>query len=210
MVKLDGPCMSMGARGTLGKTLTFAKTGKTAYAKKHFIPANPKTPGQTGVRMMVTFLTQIWSTLTDADKSSWTPFAEMFGLSLYHAFLKENCRRWASDLLPIKNTTYQYDGTIYDQSAEHEYNGTNWIIGLYITQAPFESPWIAQFCVGESADFVPNKSNTIGFSTEFDKYGADYTTFFEYKAPWTPTPYFKCRFAMKKGSTFPFVLSTYG
>jgi len=200
--------MSMGARGTLGKTLTFAKTGKTAYAKKHFTPANPKTPGQVGVRMMVTFLTKIWSTLTDADKASWTHFAEMFGLSLYHAFLKENCRRWASDLLPIKNTTTEHDNFYFNPVSEHYYNGQYFDIYPYIDSYNNPTPWMAQVCVGFESDYTPNKNNTIGLLSPPYLESNNYTFNMQYIAPWTPTPYFKIRIAALDGLATPFVLST--
>ena len=100
MVKLTSPCMSIDARGTLGNVLTFAKTGKVNYAKKHFSPANPRSNAQVGIRAMTKFLTQIWSSLTTAQKESFAQLAEQLQLSNYHAFLKHNSRRWADGFMP--------------------------------------------------------------------------------------------------------------
>lgn len=175
MVKLDGPCMSMGARGTLGKTLTFAKNRKTAYAKKHFIPANPKTAGQLGVRMMVTFLTQIWSTLTEADKSSWTPFAELYGLSNYHAYLKENCRRWALGLLPAKNTPIITGAATLDFSGWYTGTPGNFVAECN-SNGPAAIPFILQICIMDDIGETPSKNNTVALVDKFTWNGTNWVS----------------------------------
>ena len=122
MAKLIGPLMSIDARGSVGDALTYAKIGKTNYAKQYTVPRNPKSAAQTAHRLGIGFISSLWKTLTVEQKATWNALADQLQLPPYHAFLKTNCKRWVTDealtcQLPIvdpyppHNPAYPVDAT---------------------------------------------------------------------------------------------------
>ncbi len=101
MVKLSGPCFSLEAHGSIANALTFVKTGKTAYGKRHFKPYNPRSDAQSGIRCMTKFLTDDWGYHTDEEQAKFEDLAVALETSPYHAWLTLNSRRWANHLMPI-------------------------------------------------------------------------------------------------------------
>jgi len=107
MVKLKGPGISAGASGTLANVLTFSNSPKGGYAKKHSVPANPKSTGQVGTRCCMSFLSQAWAPIFSGPKTYWTPLGEAANISPYNAYLKLNLNRWATFDFPTERpTTY--------------------------------------------------------------------------------------------------------
>lgn len=97
MAKLIGPLMSVDARGSVGDVLTYAKSGKTNYAKRYTIPMNPKTAAQTAHRLGIGFISSLWKTLTVEQKATWNELGDRLQLPPYHAYLKTNCKLWVAD-----------------------------------------------------------------------------------------------------------------
>lgn len=50
MAKLDGPLLSLGARGQIAKAMVTSNWRGISYARKYVIPTNPKTAAQTTTR----------------------------------------------------------------------------------------------------------------------------------------------------------------
>jgi hypothetical protein len=94
MVKLTGPCFSLGASGTLGKTVTFSHWKGRAYARQRIIPNNPKSGGQLGARAMWEFITQNWDALSTAEKATWAARAAQTTISPFNAYCSYNAARW--------------------------------------------------------------------------------------------------------------------
>jgi len=100
MAKLIGPLMSIDARGSVGDALTYAKIGKTNYAKQYTVPRNPKSAAQTAHRLGIGFISSLWKTLSVEQKATWNDLGDQLQLPPYHAFLKTNCKRWVTDEAP--------------------------------------------------------------------------------------------------------------
>jgi hypothetical protein len=105
MAKLGGPLMSMSASGTVGNIITFATWKGRPYVRTRVIPANPKTAAQLGVRAMMTFLSQTWAGLSDANKATWDLAADARKVSPFNAFVAANQGFWRDNLPPGKIQT---------------------------------------------------------------------------------------------------------
>lgn len=101
-MKLTGPSISTAASGSLADILTYSRGKKTAYAKQHAAPTNPKSGPQTSIRAMVAFLSRNWRTLSTADVETWRPLANDLHVAPYHAFIAENMKRWKTFRFPSK------------------------------------------------------------------------------------------------------------
>lgn len=102
MVKVVGPCLSLGASGTIGDALTFFQWKGRACVRERVTPANPKSAGQRGVRAMFKFLAQVWDGLTAGNKSSWEDRAKAKNVSPFNAFMSFNQSRHRDDNTPTK------------------------------------------------------------------------------------------------------------
>lgn len=100
MVKLKGPILSTVASGTLADVLCFLRGQQTTIAKKYARPKNPKSPGQVGVRAMVTWLSKQWSSLSPAEQLTWQDAVPGKQLAPYHAYIRYNMIRWNNMLYP--------------------------------------------------------------------------------------------------------------
>lgn len=75
-------------RGKAGGTV-FSKNKGGAYFKNFAIPTNPKTLAQQAVRAMFGAISQMWSTLTQAQRNGWKelasnrPYTDIFGDTKY-------------------------------------------------------------------------------------------------------------------------------
>ena len=203
MVKLTSPCMSIDARGTLGNVLTFAKTGKVNYAKKHFSPANPRSNAQVGIRAMTKLLTQNWSSIGSNFQASFSELAEKYGLSLYHTYLKLNSRRWADHLMPIILTTSdtELSYTNWTYALDKQGRTHNFEIKVY---DPSQQPQYLQCCFSESTPFTPAVANTKEIIGAASVYGPpmnnDWIWNYSWFAPDDQTYYPAFRFAITNGN----------
>jgi len=100
MVKVNAPAMSLGASGSLGGAIVFSTWKGRNYVRELVIPANPKKPGQVGVRAMFKFLAQIWDGLTDPNKATWDDRADDMVVSPFNAFMSYNLKRWRNFQTP--------------------------------------------------------------------------------------------------------------
>lgn len=100
MVKLAGPCMSLGASGKLGGALVFSRWKGRPYARTLVTPANPKSTGQVSVRAMMKWLSQQWKDIGAAPQGSWDDRAKIGNISPFNAFCGYNLFRWRNFLAP--------------------------------------------------------------------------------------------------------------
>ena len=98
--------MSLQAKGSMGKQISFARCKGRAYAKGYFKPDDPCNTKQTGVRAMMKFLINAWSGLTASQKATFSTLAASWKCSPYEAFIKFNSRRWAAHQMPIADMNY--------------------------------------------------------------------------------------------------------
>ena len=74
MAKTTGPLLSLGASGSLAKTIVFSKWKGRLYARRHVIPANPQSVAQTLTR-------DIFAAASDYWKGAGSLFIASFDLS---------------------------------------------------------------------------------------------------------------------------------
>ena len=197
---VQGPCNSLEARGTLADSITYAKLRRTAYTKAHFTPTNPQSDGQTATRMMRQWLITTWATLTAAEKAAWAALAENYRLSPYHAFLKINCRRWASDLLPQKTPVVGPPCKWTQYYSQWRPLMERWYIDTRI-YGESEKPFAMQLLTSPTSGFTPSRTNTATFSTVWTWV----TSYWRCLIYWTPPVigawYAQTRYCMPNGAT---------
>jgi hypothetical protein len=94
MVKLAGPCFSMGASGKLGGALVFSTWKGRPLARKLVTPANPQSALQVSMRAMMRFLAQAWEGVGSTPQGSWEDRAAAGNYSPFNAFVSNNQSRW--------------------------------------------------------------------------------------------------------------------
>lgn len=200
MVKLIGPCMSLDARGQLGKTLIFAKNGKTNYSKSYAVPTNPKSTAQTLQRLFVRAITQQWASLTAPQQASWLPLAAERQTTPYHAYLWYNLQRWRQRLLPVPEPVT--DVGVLVSNVNHP--TATWNPPVYNLRAlqdePAEEPYVAAIAASLTDTTPSNITDivTVTFNPEID----DIYRYFD--SVWTPpsvgTWYFASIFGYASGN----------
>jgi hypothetical protein len=104
MAKVTAPLLSMGASGTIGKTMTFGAWKGRPYVRQRVIPANPKSASQYGVRCMMSFLAKQWTNLSAPDKASYSVAAAANSISPFNQFVRENLLRWQTFNTPSQTS----------------------------------------------------------------------------------------------------------
>ena len=112
MVKLSGPMFSLGASGSLAKTITFATWKGRPYARELVTPANPKSGLQVGMRSMFGFLSQEWTFLTVGEQASWDALAEQLVASAFNGYMQRNQKFWRNFSSPSKDESRTETGTL--------------------------------------------------------------------------------------------------
>ena len=75
MAKTTAPLLSFDARGSIGKVQTYSSWRGISYARKHVIPANPKTTGQVLTRDIFAALELRWKQAGPIAREPWDRFA---------------------------------------------------------------------------------------------------------------------------------------
>lgn len=90
MAKPTGPLLSLGASGTIAKTLTFSKWKGRPYIRQRVIPANPQTTEQSKTRNAFTWSSDLWKNLPTLGIAPWDRFAQGQVLSGRNAMIGKN------------------------------------------------------------------------------------------------------------------------
>ncbi len=85
--KVTGPLLSISARGSVAKTLTYSVWKGTAYVKEWFTPSNPQSATQTNVRTAWDMLVLSWQNQHISVKTIWNTYAEGSGMSGFNQFM---------------------------------------------------------------------------------------------------------------------------
>jgi len=92
MAKVFAPFLSLGAKGTVAKTLTASVWKGREYIKQRFIPHNPKSSKQVAVRSVLTDGVSKWrhcpGLITAADKVLWESYGAKHQISGINRFMK--------------------------------------------------------------------------------------------------------------------------
>jgi hypothetical protein len=92
MAKVDAPLLSMGARGTIGKSVTFSSWRGIKTARQRVIPANPRTTAQQANRTRFAFLREAYKLAPAAVRAPWVAFAAGRPFTDSNKFVGENNR----------------------------------------------------------------------------------------------------------------------
>jgi len=76
MAKITGPLLSLSARGSIGKSMTFSSAKGVPYVRQLVIPANPKSTAQVLTRDIFTNFGLRWKTGGAIMRSPWDRFAD--------------------------------------------------------------------------------------------------------------------------------------
>lgn len=102
MALVSAPLLSLDASGSVGGALVFSKWKGRPYVRQLVKPANPRSGGQVGMRSMMKFLSQNWTSVSSADKASWQTQADAIVASPFNAYVKANLTGWRNFLAPAE------------------------------------------------------------------------------------------------------------
>jgi len=90
MALTKGPLFSLEASGTIGDAVVFSRWKGRSYARRHAVPANPKSVGQVSVRAAMKFLSQEWVNIAGDDQATWEDRADAANVSPFNAYCSNN------------------------------------------------------------------------------------------------------------------------
>ncbi len=160
MASVKGPLFSLDASGTVAGAVVFSKWKGRNYVRRHAVPSNPKSPGQLGVRAMMKFLSQYWTTLSANDKADWETRAEVTNVSPFNAYVAYNMRRWGTYAGPSQTdpaTEADAVGTIANEGATA---GSRSIL-LDIEVTVLAQNWGVIIHRDPLTAFTPSRSNAV-------------------------------------------------
>lgn len=153
MVKLTGPMFSLTASGKFGKAIVYSIWKGIAYARMLITPHNPNTDSQVSFRAMMTFLSQVWATLSDPEQATWVALSEGNPYSPFNGFCSINMSRWSlydspGSEFPVGNTGVGGDAPTTTPTAGVKQ------VGLSIAHGVASPDW----------GFLIHRSTTTGFT----------------------------------------------
>jgi len=109
MSKTDKPLFGFNVRGTLGKALTFRKSGPTTIAEKKPIPTDAKSLAQLSWRTMYQKATALWHALSPAEQQDWESQATRKHMTGYAWFMSQCLKPNPGLYLPLQGGTMKGD-----------------------------------------------------------------------------------------------------
>jgi len=107
--------LGLGARGSLGDTLTFQERPGTSYVRKKPHPAQPNSLSQMYHRWLYQDYCYLWSDLSQADKQVWRDLARGTRLSGFQLYIKTKLNT-LPELAGIWHLDHQTGGVTPDSS----------------------------------------------------------------------------------------------
>jgi hypothetical protein len=92
MAKIQGPLLSFGARGQVGKAMVVSKWRGIAYARSYVVPANPRTTAQQANRTRFALLREMYKLAPAVVRAPWDAFAQGRPFLPVNKFVGENNR----------------------------------------------------------------------------------------------------------------------
>lgn len=90
MAKAKTPLLSMGASGSVGKSMTLGKWRGVNYVRQHVVPANPNTSAQQAVRNIFRWIGEYWAYAPVEARTPWIAYARGKSLTDRNAQIKFN------------------------------------------------------------------------------------------------------------------------
>jgi len=160
MVKLNGPCFSIDASGSIADTITYSKWKGRNYARQRVIPANPKSALQVSVRSMMRFLSQAWENVGSTPQGSWEDRAAATNISPFNAYIQQNLQRWREFQPPAQTDPAPETGTDPVATLDSAVGGPSYI-DLTMTITTLNDVWGVILFRSTSGSFSTSRSNAI-------------------------------------------------
>jgi hypothetical protein len=93
MASTKAPLFGLDASGQLGGAIVFSKWKGRKYVRELVTPSNPQSGLQVGMRAMLKFITQIYSSLSAGIKTNWDNAAASDNITGLNAAVRENQRK---------------------------------------------------------------------------------------------------------------------
>ena len=100
MAQLTGPLMSLTAKGTIAKTITYGNWKGIQYARTRVIPANPQSTEQTNTRQVFRYLQDLYKFFPTIAREPWIAAVAGVPMTAQNMLLSKNVfpLRLATDL----------------------------------------------------------------------------------------------------------------
>lgn len=92
MSVVTAPLLSFSAKGTIGKTVTFATWRGVKYARQRVTPANPQTTAQQNNRVLFAAMGEMWKVAPTLVQDPWDAFASGRPFTGRNKMIGENVR----------------------------------------------------------------------------------------------------------------------
>lgn len=92
MAKTTAPLLGFGASGGVADTIVYASWRGIPYARRHVVPANPRSTAQTLTRDIFRTLSQMWKSMPSGGVAPWNAFATGRKFLGVNAFTGQNIR----------------------------------------------------------------------------------------------------------------------
>lgn len=123
MVKAHVPLLSLGARGSVSKAVTFVKAKGNTVAKVKSSPGYRRSLLQQYQRWLFQDAHFYWTTLTTAQKDEYRAFASRYHIPIYAAFMEDYL-----DNLPDLNGHWRLDSVVANYTADSGPNSLNALV----------------------------------------------------------------------------------
>lgn len=92
MAKTTAPLLSFDANGSMAKTMVYSRWRGVRYARRHVVPANPRTAAQQLTRNTFATLREMWKLMPTLGVDPWNSYAQGRKFLGLNAFIGENLR----------------------------------------------------------------------------------------------------------------------
>ena len=93
MARTHGGLFSLNASGSVAHTITFSRWKGRQYVRETVTPHNPRSGLQVGMRAVLKFTSQLWSTLNPTKQNTWSSKAKSMKVSPFNAYVGANQSR---------------------------------------------------------------------------------------------------------------------
>ena len=160
MVKLTGPCMSLGASGTIANAITFAQWKGRPYARQRVIPSNPETVLQVSMRAMFKFISQAWDAMGSTPKGTWQDRADATNILKFNAYVAANMRRWREFQPPSQTDPAPETGTAPVAVLSSATGGVH-CMDILLAITTLNNVWGVVIFRSPTGTFTPSLSNVV-------------------------------------------------
>lgn len=160
MAQVVAPLMSLGASGTIGKSITFFTWKGRASVRTRVIPHNPQSALQVSVRQMMKFLAQAWASIGSTPQGTWDDLAEAAQISPFNAYQGRNMSRWREFQAPSQSYPAAETGTPPVATLDSATGGPSYI-DVAMTITTLNDVWGVILFRSPTGDFTPSRANAI-------------------------------------------------